>query len=216
MMMEVELAKAIVNLDRDGAVAAARQLIESGSDPLAVLEQARAGMTSVGERFEEGGYFLSELILSAGIFKGVVRILEPHLAGLRPPKPPGTIVLATMEGDIHDLGKNLFATLLRAHGFRVHDLGVDVAPADLAEKVEGLAPDFVGFSALLTTAFKSMKEAADRLSQTGFRNRIKLLVGGGVTTPAVSRYVGADFQSKDAMRGVAYCLECSKEAAHGA
>jgi methylmalonyl-CoA mutase cobalamin-binding domain/chain len=205
--MSEELAMAIVELKMDEALDAVKRRAKKDEDPLRILEECRRGMTIVGDRFQRGEYFLAELMLSAEIFKGLVAILKPYLDKIRPPKPRGKVVLTTLRGDIHDLGKNLFATLLRAHGFEVHDLGVDVAPALVVEKVKTVKPEFVGFSVLMTTAFASMKEAADMLDEAGLRDQIKLMVGGGVTTPMVRDYIGADFQTLDATEGVAYCLK---------
>lgn len=197
----------IVELKRDEAAEAVRTRLEKGEDPIQVLEECRKGMTIVGDRFQAGEYFLAELLLSAEIFKRAVAILDPHLAQARSSKPLGKVVLATLKGDIHDLGKNIVATLLRAHAFEVHDLGVDVAPALVIEKVRETRPDFVGFSVLITTAFDSMKEAANMLATAGLRDQLKIMVGGGVTTPVVKDYVGADFQTVDAMEGVTYCMK---------
>jgi len=205
--MSEELAMAIVELKRDKALDAVKSRAEKGEDPLEVLEECRQGMTLVGNRFQKGEYSVAELILSAEIFKGVVAILEPYIAKERPPKPLGKMVVATLRGDIHDLGKNLFAMLLKAKGFEVHDLGVDVAPALVVEKVKEVKPEFVGFSALITTAFISMKEATEMLVEAGLRNQLKLMVGGGVTSRMVKDYIGADFQTMDAMEGVAYCMK---------
>jgi len=204
--MSEDISAAIVDLERDEALAVVKSRVEGGSDPIQVLNECRRGMTIVGERFQSGDYFLAELMLSAEIFKGAVAILEPYLSRARPAKPLGTIVLATLKGDIHDLGKNIFSTLLKAQGFDVHDIGVDVNPSLVVEKVTDVAPDFVGFSALITSAFDSMKQAAEMLQEAGIRERFKLMVGGGVTTPVVKEYVGADFQTTDASEGVAYCL----------
>lgn len=200
------LSQAIVELEPQRVTALVGERLDAGHDPLEVLAECRQGMAVVGERFQSGEYFLSELLLSAEIFKDAVRILEPHLARTGPPEPTGAVVLATLKGDIHDLGKNILATLLRAHGFVVHDLGVNVPPAVVVDKVREIRPDLVGFSALITTAFESMREAAGLLEQAGLREGVKLMVGGGVTTPAVKQFVGADFQSTDATAGVAYCL----------
>jgi dimethylamine corrinoid protein len=104
------------------------------------------------------------------------------------------------------LGKNILATLLKAHGFEVHDLGVDVEPTLVIEKVKEVKPGFVGFSALITTAFAGMKEAAEMLEEAGLRDQLKLMVGGGVTTPMLKEHLGADFQTMDATEGVEYCL----------
>lgn len=205
--MPEELSIALVELERDKVVEAVKSRAGKGEDPLQILEECRQGMTIVGDRFQKGEYFLAELMLSAEIFKGVTAILDPHLAKRRPPEPVGKMVLATLKGDIHDLGKNLFASLLKTQGFEVHDLGVDVAPALVVEKVKEVKPEFVGFSALITTAFARMKEATEMLVEAGLRNQLKLMVGGGVTTPAVKEYIGADFQTVDAMEGVAYCMK---------
>jgi len=208
--MSDDLSMAIVELKRDEVAAEVRRRAQAGEDALAVLDECRRGMAMVGERFQSGEFFLSELLLSAEIFKEAMRILEPYLAQSRAAQPLGKVVLATMKGDIHDLGKNILATLLRAHSFEVHDLGVNVPPAVLVEKVAEIKPDFVGFSALITTAFASMKEAAALLAKAGVRDQLKLMIGGGVTTPAVKEYIGADFQTVDASEGVAYCVEIAK------
>ncbi len=205
--MSEELAMAIVELKRDKALDVVEGRAKKDEDPLRILEECRQGMTIVGDRFRKGEYFLAELMLSAEIFKGVVAILDPYLAKVRPPKPLGKVVVATLKGDIHDLGKNIVATLLRAQGFDVCDLGVDVDPALVVEKVKEVKPEFVGFSVLMTTAFAAMKQAADMLEEAGLRDQIKLMVGGGVTTPMVKEYIGADLQTLDATEGVAYCMK---------
>ena len=153
---------------------------------------------------------LAELMLSAEIFKAAMEILEPRLSSARSQGPTGRVVLATLKGDIHDLGKNILAVLLKAQGFEVHDIGIDVPPAKVLETVKQVQPDFVGFSALITTAFDQMKTAAHMLDEAGLRKRVKLMVGGGVTTPQVKDYIGADFQTTDATKGVAYCLDIVK------
>lgn len=204
--MSEELSAAIVELERDTALTLVKNAAEKGGDPVQILDECRRGMTIVGERFQAGDYFLAELMLSAEIFKGAVAILDPYLAKSRPAEPLGTVVLATLKGDIHDLGKNIFSTLLKSQGFDVHDIGVDVNPVLVVEKVKEVSPDFVGFSALITSAFDSMKQAAALLTEAGLRGQFKLMVGGGVTTPMVKDFIGADFQTTDATEGVAYCI----------
>ena len=199
----------VVELKRDEVVEEVKQRLNQGEDPIKILGECRKGMTIVGERFQEGDYYLAELMLSAEVFKGAIAILDPYLAKARPTKSPGKVILATPKGDIHDLGKNIMVTLLKAHGFEVHDLGVDVLPETIVEKVKELQPDFVGFSALITVAFDSMKEATDMFEKAGIRDQFKLMVGGGVTTPKVKDYIGADFQTVDATEGVTYCMKVS-------
>ena len=202
-----ELAMALVELKRDDVLETVKEKAERGDDPLGLLEECRRGMTIVGDRFQSGEFYLAEMMLAAEIFKGVVSILNPHMEKVRPPKPLGKVVLATLKGDIHDLGKDIVATLLRAQGFEVHDLGVDVLPAVVLDKVKEVNPEFVGFSALITSTFASMKEASELLVESGLREKLKLMVGGGVTTPTVKEHIGADFQTLDAMEGVTYCLK---------
>lgn len=204
--MSSDLAAAIVELRREEVLAAVSGRAAKGEDPLQILEECRRGMTTVGERFQKGDYFLAELMLSAEIFKEAMTVLRPHLAKSRPTKPLAKIVIATLKGDIHNLGKDIMATLLEAHGFEVHDLGVDVPPSLVLAKVREIKPQFVGFSALITTAFPNMREAAEMMREAGLRQDIKLMIGGGVTTATTKEYVGADFQTTDAMAGVAYCL----------
>lgn len=205
--MSKELALAIAELNREKAVDLVSGRCKKGENPLQILEECRQGMTIVGDRFQKGEYYLSELMLSGDIFREVAVILEPQLAKSRPAKPVGKILLATLKGDIHNLGKDLFGALVKTQGFEVYDLGVDVAPALVVAKIKEVKPDFVGFSALITTAFGSMKEATTMLEEAGLRKGFKLMVGGGVTTPVVKDYIGADFQTRDAMEGVEYCLK---------
>lgn len=212
--MVEDLGLAIVELEKDRVIAEVKRRAEAGKDPLKVLDECRRGMTIVGERYQAGDYYLAELMLSAEIFKEASAILEPYLTKSRADKPLGTVLLATLKGDIHDLGKNIVAVLLKVQGFEIHDLGVDVPPLQVLQKVKEVKPRFVGFSALITTAFDSMKQAADMLEQAGLRDQFRLMVGGGVTTPAVKDYIRADFQTTDATEGVAYCMNIIKGDRH--
>ena len=205
--MSEELATAIVELKRDEVLDSVKSRSEKGESPLQILEECRQGMTIVGERYQTGDYFLAELILSAEIFKEAVEILDPYLTAADPQESRGKVIVATLAGDIHDLGKNLFAALVKARGFEVYDLGVDVAPALVVEKVKEVKPDFVGFSALITSVFDSMKEAAEMLEEAGLRQQFKLMVGGGIASEMVKDYINADFYTTDAMEGVSYCIE---------
>lgn len=208
--MAEELIAALVDFRKEEVIEAVKSRAERGESPVQILAECRRGMTIVGERFQKGEYFLAELMLSGEIFKGALAILEPYLAKTNPSKPLGKVVLATLKGDIHDLGKDIVAIMLKAQGFEVYNLGVDVSPNIVIDKVKETTPDFVGFSALITTAFDSMKQTAIMLQEAGLREQFKLMVGGGVTTPAVKEYVGADFQTTDATEGVAYCIEVMK------
>jgi 5-methyltetrahydrofolate--homocysteine methyltransferase len=205
--MSSRIAELIVSLEQQQTLELVRARSAAGEDPLALVEECRQGMLDVGQLFQEGEFYLSELMISGEIFKAAMAILEPYLEQVRGGDPIGTVVLATMRGDIHDLGKNIVATLLRVHNFEVHDLGVNVEPEALVERVKEISPDIVGFSALITTAFESMRRATELLVEEGLRQKLKVVVGGGVTTPEFGEYIGADFQTLDASTGVAYCLE---------
>ena len=205
--MSVDLKKALFELKKEEALNAIKTRAEQGDDPIKILDECRQGMSLVGEWFQKGEYFLAEMMLSAEIFKDAVSILEPYLKKARPAVPKGKVVLAALSGDIHDLGKNILAVLLQAQGFEVHDLGVDVPPENVLEKVKEVNPEFIGFSALITTAFESMWRAVELLKEAGLRDRVKLMIGGGVTTSEVKEYLGADLQTLNAAEGVSYCLE---------
>lgn len=206
------LIEGILNLEHDKVIEEVANRITGGESPIGILDSCREGMSLVGDRFQAGEYYLSELMLSASIFNASMEVLQPALLKERPAKAVGTVVLATLKGDIHDLGKNIFASLLSAHGFEVHDLGVDVDPEELVAKVVEVKPDFVGLSALITTVFEPMKAATEILEKEGLRSSFKLMVGGGVTTSMIKDHLGADFQTTNAMDGVAYCMEVIKGA----
>ena len=148
---------------------------------------------------------MAELILSSVIFKGISAELKSYMGESNKQKPVAKIILVTLKGDIHDIGKDLFGDLLSARNFEVVDLGVDVDPRAVVDKVKEVKPDFLGFSALMTTTFQMMSKTAKLLEEEGLRDNLKLMVGGGVTTNQVKDMVGADFQTLDAMEGVNYC-----------
>ncbi len=205
--MSGKIAGDLVGLKRDEVLSEVQERIGK-DDPLALLKECQEGMDEVGRLFEKGEYYLAELILSAEIFKEVTKILNPHLnQSSGGSEPLGKVVLATLQGDIHDIGKNIFAVLLQARGFEVFDLGVDVPPMTVVEKVKEVRPDFVGFSALITSCFEAMKETVEALEKEGLRKELKLMVGGGVTNDSTRDYLGADFQTIDAAAGVNYCLQ---------
>jgi methylmalonyl-CoA mutase cobalamin-binding domain/chain len=208
--MREELVNGIVELKKNEVIETVKQLIEDGEDPQKILEDCRLGMTTVGDRFQQGDYYLAELMLSADIFKDAISLLDPLLTQSGSADNAGKVLVATLKGDIHDLGKDIFATLLKAQGFDVYNMGVDVPPNEVLDKTKEIRPDFIGFSALITPTFERMKETIEMLESQGLRKDIKVLIGGGITTPAISDYVGADFQTIDAMSGVEYCMKNRK------
>lgn len=202
-----DLVSAFVNLEEEKVLRLVENLLKEGKDPSEILEACRRATTSIGERFERGEYFLSELVFASEIFNGVMRIVLPEIK--REVKPSGTIVLGTVQGDIHDIGKNIFKAFAEAAGFRVIDLGVDVPPQRFVEAVRTCNPNIVGMSGLLTISYESMKETIKALKEAGVRDRVKIIIGGGRVDEHVKRYVGADDWADNAVVGVRKCREMS-------
>ncbi|MEL7566955.1 MAG: cobalamin-dependent protein [Dehalobacterium sp.] len=212
--MSRNLIKGIVNLAGDQVLAEVRSRAEAGEDPVKILEECRKGMNIVGEQFNKEEIALAELILSGEIFKKAFVFLEPYLSRMNINHTMDKVVVATLQGDIHDLGKSIFVTLLKARGFEVYDLGVDVDPKILVQNVKEIRPRFVGFSALITPVLKVMKKTVEMLADEGLRDDIKVLIGGGVTIPQNMEFIGADFQTVNAMEGVNYCIKMSWKSNH--
>lgn len=200
-----DLIDAFVNLDEERVLRIVGDLLREGKDPSEILEACRRATTLIGERFERGEYFLSELVFASEIFNGVMRLILPELK--REVKPAGTIVLGTVQGDIHDIGKNIFKAFAEAAGFRVIDLGVDIPPERFVEAVRVHNPDIVGMSGLLTISYESMKKTVEALKEAGLRDRVKIIIGGGRVDEHVKRYAGADEWADNAMLGVKKCRE---------
>jgi methanogenic corrinoid protein MtbC1 len=199
--MAEKLATLLAELKEDEALSDVRKALDEGTDPLSLVEELREGMSIVGKRFEDKEYFLSELIMSAEIFKEAIALIEPHLeegAG----ETKGQVVIGTVKGDIHDIGKNIVATLLRCGGYEVHDLGVDVAPEAFTAKLKDTGAALLGLSGLLTLAFDSMKETVDNLVEAGLKDKVKVIIGGGPVNEKVVEYTGADAYGMDASQAV--------------
>ncbi len=184
-----------------------RAVDELHIDPLDVVEKAlRPAMGVVGEKFEEGEFFLSELIVSGQLFKEIMsEIIEPRLSVGEAGRRLGTVVIGTVKGDLHDIGKNIVATMLRIAGFEVIDLGVDVPAEKFVEAVEKYRPDILGMSALLTTVIDEIKHVIDALKSKGLRDKVKIVVGGAAVTESFAKEVGADGYGKDAVEAVRVC-----------
>jgi methylmalonyl-CoA mutase cobalamin-binding domain/chain len=202
--MSEQLVKAFVGLDEGGVLQHVEQRLKAGDNPLAILEDCRQGMNEVGKLFEQGEYFISELIMAGEIFKQAMQLLLPKLAA-EGPAARGKVVIGTVKGDIHDLGKNIVVTLLKAANYEVHDLGVDVPPERFVETVKETGAKVLGMSGLLTISFDSMKRTVQALTEAGLRDKVKVMVGGGMTSEDVCKYVGADAWGADAQAAVTLC-----------
>jgi 5-methyltetrahydrofolate--homocysteine methyltransferase len=200
-----ELVEAMANMKEKDALRIVDEMLEKGEDPNYILDLSSEAMAVVGERYQEGTYFLPELIMSGEMLKKIGEVLKPRLAASTDQaKKLGVVVLGTVRGDIHDIGKSILVTLLRSYGLVVHDLGVDVPPAEVARQVVELAPDVVGLSGLLTAAHASMRETVAELRRIAPRldRAPTIIIGGGAVDEQVREWSGADLWAADAVRGV--------------
>jgi len=199
-----KLMEAILNYDIEGAVKAAEEALKYGLDPIDAIENGLAkGIKIVGEKFGSGEIFLTELAIAAEAMKEALKIFEPAiLKSGRERKVLGRIVIGTVEGDIHDIGKNIVSTLLMASGFEVIDLGVDVPVEVFVEKVKELKPDILALSALMTTTMIKMVDVIKALEREGLRDKVKVMIGGAPTSKDWAREIGADGHGVDAIEAV--------------
>jgi corrinoid protein of di/trimethylamine methyltransferase len=193
----------------DTAAYLAQQAIAAGTAPLDAINQGYVpGMQDVGEQFARGQMFLPDMMASAEAMRAAMAVLDPELKKQGAERPmAGVVVLGTTKGDIHEIGKTLVGTLLTAHGFRVHDLGVDVSGEKFAAKAKELGADIVGVSALLTTTMRNQKSVIEALEKSGLRSQVKVMVGGAPVTRRWADEIGADGYAKDAMSAVALARE---------
>ena len=197
------LIAAISDLQEGAAQALVRRRLAAGDDPLLIIRDCQEGMRQVGQRYERREYFLAGLIMAGEVFSQVMEILQPVVERQVSGQASGCVLLGTVEGDIHDLGKNIVNMLLSCHHFAVHDLGVDVSPTTFAQQAAQMQPDIVGLSGLLTSAYDTMREAVALLRTRGYQGPI--IIGGGQISEEVCQYVGADHWTTDGVAGVELC-----------
>jgi len=194
------LATTLSNLEEEKVLETVRSMLNKGIDPKDIINALREGMDKIGKMFEKGEAFIADLVIAADIFKKAVEIIKPHLKVVERGK--GRVVIGTVEGDIHDIGKNLVALMLEISGYEVIDLGVDVSADKFAEAIEKYNPDVIGMSALMTTTMLNQKKIIEELKRRGLRNRVKIIVGGAPTTEAWAREIGADAWGSDCFDAV--------------
>ena len=198
-----EIVEATVEGDQDRCVALAQQVLEQDMDPFQAIQEGFVrGMFIVGEKFSKMEYYLPELMLCADAMKAAVDVLRPHMGKAQSSGIQGTIVLGTIQGDMHDLGKNIVKIMLQAAGFTVHDLGYDVSVRQFVAKAEELDADIIAASAILTTTMAYMPDLVDLLSELGLRDKFRIMVGGAPVTPKFTKEAGADGYGKDAAEAV--------------
>ena len=202
--MNEKLVKAMSELQEETTLGLLKELLEAGEDPMALLEACREGMADVGKRFESGEYYVSDLMMAGELFKQAVSLFSSSFESASGPKR-GTVVFGTVEGDIHDIGKDIVVGLLQSANYNVIDLGVDVPPEKFVEAVKVNNAQVLGLSALLTVAYDAMQETVEALQKAGLRDKVKVMVGGGMVNEEVCASVGADAMGSDAMAAVTLC-----------
>ncbi|MCP4754266.1 MAG: hypothetical protein GY866_25560 [Proteobacteria bacterium] len=205
--IEGKMARAIADLRFDEVMTQVKRAVTVGRDPFSIIEECRAGMDQVGDLYSAGEYFLAELIMSADIFKQVVDLIEPLLANMQNDLTSGRVVISTPKGDIHSIGKDIVVTLFKVGGFDVYDLGVDVEPEVIVDKVAETNAEIVAMSSLVTPTYKSMKKVVELLKERNLKDGRYIIIGGGPITKTVCDYVGADAWSLDPKEGVNWCRD---------
>ncbi len=196
------LRKAITEGEAAASVAAARQALDEGVSPLELVNEGISpAMADVGRLYEVGEYFVPELLMAARATKGIFEIIRPPLAASGA-EPAGHVVLGTVQGDLHDIGKNLVGAMLEGGGFEVTDLGVDVTPQKFIDAVRKKPVEIVGLSALLTTTMPAMKKTIEAFREAGIRDRVKIMIGGAPVTKAYAESIGADGYGESAAASV--------------
>jgi methanogenic corrinoid protein MtbC1 len=200
--MSGELAKLLSDLKEPEALEFVDKALSEGDDPEVLLGEAKEGMNIVGERFANETYFIPDLVFSGEILKGVVKRLEPHLKKGEAAERLGKVIIGTVAGDIHDIGKDLVVFMLDVNGFEVIDLGIDVPVQKFVDAIKETGSTVVGLSGFLTLAFDSMKETVEAIDKAGLRDKVKIMIGGGQINEQVRGFTGADAYGKDAVEAV--------------
>ena len=200
--MTDELTSALVDLREDDALATVDRLLTEGADPIRILEDCKRAMDVIGERFACGEAFIPELVMAGEIMRTIAAKLKPYLSGVPAGPKVGMVVIGTVKGDIHDIGKDIVVTMLDIAGFAVVDLGVDVPAERFVQAVRERRPQIVGLSGLLTVAIEAMKSTIAEIDAAGVRNGVRIMVGGAPITEQVRSYAGADGWGKDAVEAV--------------
>jgi methylmalonyl-CoA mutase cobalamin-binding domain/chain len=202
-----ELVQALRDLNEKRVYELVEEKIAQGEPAIEIVKACNKGMVAVGELFSTGEYFISQLIFSAEILKTLMKRLEPLLQGTEQGASAGKVIIGTVKGDIHDIGKNIVVTLLRGSGFDVVDLGVDVPSEAFVNALRETGAKVLGLSALLNFTYPEMKNVVEAVAQAGLRDMVKVIIGGTPCNEQVRQYTGADFYAEDAIAGVAICKE---------
>jgi corrinoid protein of di/trimethylamine methyltransferase len=207
-----QLTNSLIDGDPEATVALTQEALATGIEPMAIIREGlMPGMNAVGDKFSCGEYFLPDLIIAADGMRSAMDLLEPELR-LRQQtvESPGTVILGTVAGDIHEIGKSLVGTMLSANGFKVHDLGVNVPTSNFIQKVRETDATLIGLSALLTTTMTVQREIIQELTEAGLRSKVKVMVGGAPVTRSWAEEIGADGYAEDALGAVQLARKLSE------
>ena len=200
--MAEDLVKTMADLEEEEALRITRERLEAGENPLKILEDARSALEIVGKRFASAEYFIPDLVYSGEILREVTELVRPMITKEAAVKKSGKVIIGTVAGDIHDIGKDIVVFMLDVNGFEVYDLGIDVPAQKFVDSVRETGATVVGLSGLLTLAFDAMKETIAAIEVAGLRDEVKIMIGGGQVDDEVRKYTGADAYGADAMVAV--------------
>ena len=201
--MTTELVNAITEMREKDALQLTEQMLAAGKDPMEIMDAAREAMEFIGHRFEEGKYFIPELVMGGEMMQQIAALVKPKMAAAPAAgKVLGKVVIGTVAGDIHDIGKDIVVFMLDVNGFQVHDLGIDVAAKTFVEKIKEVQPEVVGLSGFLTFSYDEMRTTIDNIREAGLRDKVKVMIGGGMIDEKIRAYTGADAYGTNAMTAV--------------
>jgi methanogenic corrinoid protein MtbC1 len=205
--MDAKLIEMMADLKEDEVLALVKEKIAGGGDPMGILDDARSAMELVGKRFESSEYFIPDLMMAGEILREISDIVKPLLQESSGSAKKGKVLIGTVAGDIHDIGKDIVTFMLDVSGFEVLDIGIDVPVEVFVQKVKEFGPQVVGLSGFLTLAFDSMKKTVEAIQAAGLRDSVKIMIGGGQMDDEVRKYAGADAFGKDAIAAVNLCKQ---------
>jgi methanogenic corrinoid protein MtbC1 len=197
-----DLRNTLADLKEEEALAIVKGRLNAGDDPMGILDDARRAMEIVGSRFAESKYFIPDLVYSGEILKSINELVKPKLTKEGETKRGGKVIIGTVAGDIHDIGKDIVVFMLDVNGFEVLDLGVDVPSKKFVDTIKESGAPIVGLSGFLTLAYDAMKQTIEAMKDAGLRDKVKVMIGGGQITEEIMKYTGADAFGKDAVAGV--------------
>jgi methanogenic corrinoid protein MtbC1 len=201
--MKDKLVEAIAGINEEQAIQITKEMLETGEDPQEILNACHEAMAIVGERYETKEYFLPELMMAGDMLRDIGELVKPLMADSAVTTEPfGKVIIGTVAGDVHDIGKDMVVFMLDANNFEVHDLGIDVAAETFVDKIKEVYPEIVALSGFLTLAFDEMKTTVQAFDDAGLRDSVKIMIGGAPMDQAITEYIGADAFGLDAATAV--------------